>query len=45
MSTILLALAIVAFILAALEEARAHAQSLLAWAVICLAVIQIASRI
>jgi hypothetical protein len=45
MSTILFALAIVALVLAAIEEARSRGQSLLAWAVICLAVIQIASRI
>jgi hypothetical protein len=45
MTTILLALAIVALILAAIEEIRAQGQSLIAWAVILLAVIEVAGRV
>jgi hypothetical protein len=44
-ATVELALAIVALILAAIEEFRAQGQSLLAWAVIALAVIVVLTHL
>lgn len=45
MSAILLALAIVALILAAIEEAQAQGRSLICYAVIALAAIEIIQRV
>lgn len=44
-ATILLAIAIVALILAVIEEFRTQGQSLLAWAVILLAAVEVIGRL